>query len=360
MIRLVFISTLAYNYFFPGKIKQAGGHTRIYNLSKAFARKKEYEVFCVTGDFGQEDIIEKNGVKLVKAPIDDPFAFYKVIRILRRINPDILVDFCASPRLFLYRLMKLLFGYKYVYLTCCDNDVNGDYKKVENPLFNLFYEKGLKKADRVISQVPTHQKLLRVNFGVESELILSPYLKIKENRTQKKEYALWVGRAAYYKRPNLFLELARKHPDYRFVMICNKSDYDKGFTNQIKNSQNIPENLDFHEYVPYPEMKSFYNKACMLVNTSDYEGFSNTFIEAAVCHTPIISLNSDPNNMLTANGAGFLCDGQFQQLSANCQILFQDAELRSEMGQNAFQYAFENHRIESAVDRFDAVFKSMY
>ncbi|MCD4736101.1 MAG: hypothetical protein K8R53_08670, partial [Bacteroidales bacterium] len=120
MIRLTFISTLAYNYFFPGRIKQAGGHTRIYNLSRAFAKQPGYEVFCVTGDFGQPGFIEKEGVKLVKAPINNPRAMAEVFLKLKRLKSDIIVDFCASPRLFLYYVLKKMTGMKYVFLTAHD------------------------------------------------------------------------------------------------------------------------------------------------------------------------------------------------------------------------------------------------
>ena len=86
MIRLTFVSTLSYNYFFPGRVKQAGGQTRIYNLARAFAKKPEYKVFCITGDFGQENRIVKDNVTLIKAPIDNPGALVQVLRTLIKLK----------------------------------------------------------------------------------------------------------------------------------------------------------------------------------------------------------------------------------------------------------------------------------
>jgi len=358
MTRLVFVSTLAYNYFFPGKIKQAGGHTRIYNLSRAFAKKPGYKVFCITGDFGQPDIIEKHGVTLVKAPIDNPLAFLKVLKIIKNLKPDILVDLCASPRLFLYSVLKRFIDFNYVFLTCCDNDVNGNYKKVENIFFHCLYISGLKNADRIVAQVPEHQMLLKQNYNQDSDLVLSPYFDIKEKQTTKNKIILWVGRAAYYKRPDIFINLAEKFTDQHFVMICNQSSYDNGFMRKIKKG-NIPANLKFYEYVPYPEMQRFYEKAMFIVNTSDYEGFPNTFIEAAINNTPILSLNSDPNGMLSAHGAGFACNGKIEQLNKKCNKMVQDMDLLQTLGQKAFDYAFKFHRIEMAVDKFDKIFQSI-
>lgn len=359
MIRLVFISTLVYNYFFPGQIKQAGGHTRIYNLARAFSKIKGYEVFCITGDFGQDEVIEKDGVTLIKVPVDNPRAFSKVWAALKALKPDILIDFCASPRLFLYALLKMVTSMKVVFLTCCDNDVNGDYRKAENFIFHFLYIQGLKAADRIVAQVPKHQQLLMQNYHLDSELVLSPYFKIEKTQPSRKDVVLWVGRAAYYKRPEIFLKLAKGFPDQKFVMICNASGYDTGFMAEIDYGKQVPDNLEFYDYVPYPEMEKFYSRAKFLINTSDYEGFSNTFIEAAVNYTPILSLNSDPNEMLSLHGAGFHCKGNLKLLDIKCRQMLQNDEKIKEAGRHAFAYAFKFHRLEVAARQFDTIFKSM-
>ncbi len=358
MTRLVFVSTLAYNYFFPGKVKQAGGHTRIYNLSRAFAKMPEYKVFCITGDFGQDKRVEKDGVTLIKAPIDNPFAFLKVFKIINKLKPDVLVDFCASPRLFLYYMLKKFTGMNYIFLTCCDNDVNGDYKRAENIFFHFLYAHGLNNADRIVAQIPNHQQSLKQNYNLKSELVLSPYFAIKTKQVCKKEIVLWVGRAAYYKRPDLFVSLALRFPEQKFVMICNKSAYDKSFMENNKKGS-FPANLEFYEYIPYPEMEQFYKKAMFIVNTSDYEGFSNTFIEAATNYAPILSLNSDPNDMLSVHGAGFVCHGSIEKLYKGCHQMLQDTNQLQNYGQKAFDYAVKYHQLEMAVDKFDHIFKSV-
>lgn len=359
MIRLVFVSTLAYNYFFPGKIKQAGGHTRIVNLAKEFALRPEYDVFCITGDFGQKDYIKKEGVTLIKAPIDNPLSFINVISKIKNIKPDVLVDFCASPRLFLYYLLKKTTGLKYVFLTANDTDVNGDYKKIENRLYYYFYLIGLKNADKVVAQVPLHKELLFKRYKIKSTLVLSPYLTLTKKEKPSPSIILWVGRAAHYKRPELFVQLAQCFPSQKFVMICNASSYDRGFIKSVKDGKNIPDNLEFHEYVPYPAMISFYEQAKFLVNTSDTEGFPNTFIEAAATQTPVLSLSSNPNHMLTEHAAGYVCEGSTDILKARCHRMLIDSEKTQEAGRKAFDYAYKYHRLERAVDQFNHIFKTI-
>lgn len=359
MTRLVFISTLAYNYFFPENARQAGGHTRVANLAKAFAKTPGYEVFCITGDLGQPRWIKKDGVTLIKAPIDRPLSVINVIKTIKGLNPDLLVDVCASPRLFLYSVLKKITGLRYIFLTSSDIDVNGNYAKIENPLYDYFYMKGLKHADSIIAQIPYHKSQLKDNWGLKSHLVLSPYFEIEKPEKGPSDSVLWVGRAAFYKRPELFLSLARKFADHKFIMICNKSSYDKGFSKLLTREKRQLTNLKFYDYVPYPQMKNFYKQAKFLVNTSDAEGFANTFIEAAIHQTPILSLNSDPNDMLSFHGGGFACNGDFNRMKETCDLLLKNDELVTSAGKKAFEYAYKHHRIEKAVVRLDKIFKSI-
>lgn len=359
MIRLVFVSALAYNYFFPGKASQAGGHTRIINLAKAFAKLPGYKIFCITGDFGQPHRVEKDGVTLVKAPIDNPVAFIPVMSVIRTLNPDLLIDFCASPRLFLYYLLKKSMGLKYIFLTGSDVDVNGDYRRIENLFYDYFYMKGLKNADSVIAQVPCHQQRLSKNWNIKSHVILSPYFDIQRPDTGSMHTILWVGRAAYYKRPELFLTLARKFPKHKFVMICNPSSYDNGFMKTLTDQTSDLKNFEFLDYVPYSQMEKFYKQARFLVNTSDFEGFANTFIEAAIHQVPILSLNSDPNQMLSVHGGGIACGGDFNRMKKKCRIMLEDCHAVKKAGIKAFDYALRYHQIDRAVERMAHIFGSI-
>ena len=251
-------------------------------------------------------------------------------------------------------------GSKYIFFTGSDNDVNGRYKIVENLFYDYFYRAGLKHADTIIAQLPHHKELLQKKWQMDSHLVLSPYLDIQHQKIVAKDTILWVGKAAYYKRPELFVELAEMFPKQKFVMICNKSSYDYGFMEKMGEKLVGIKNLDFYEYVPYPEMEQFYKQAKFLVNTSDFEGFSNTFIEAAIHCTPILSLNSDPNHICSAYRCGYACNGDFEKLTALCTRMIQDDVLIAKFGKNAFEYASSNHRLENAVERIDTIFKSLF
>jgi len=360
MINITFISTYAYNYFFPGKIKHAGGNVRPFNLAKEFAKLSDYRVSCIVGDFGQPAVLEVENVRLIKVPINRPAATINVFRKLKSIHADIFLDFCASPRLLIFYLLKKMTGCRYIFLTGHDNDVTGNYREVENRLYDWAYTYGLKHADSIIGQVEEHVELLKKNYDLSSNYVLSPYFNIvPQQEKQEKQFTLWVGRAASYKNPEAFLSLVKKFPNEKFIMICNESPYDNGFMTSIREELPFLKNLKFYDYIAYPDIQKYFKTAKLLVNTSESEGFPNTFIEAAMNYTPILSLSVDPNGMLSNFKGGVCCGGDQTQFIKEFKELVRNDRKLEEYGENAYRYAEKNHQLSMAVEKIDKIIRGV-
>ena len=70
--------------------------------------------------------------------------------------------------------------------------------------------------------------------------------------------------------------------------------------------RDLPKNVTLERHVPLDEIESRFATSTVLINTSDSEGFPNTFLQAAKFATPILSLNVDPDGMLSRKGCGEL------------------------------------------------------
>ena len=174
----------------------------------------------------------------------------------------------------------------------------------------------LKNADHILCQTPLQQERLSRLFQRESHIIKNP-IDVEEwdrlqqlplnprFRTDFERYALWVGRAdPVHKRPQDLIELARRCPDVSFLMVMNRRD--DLLEREIKT--NAPANVRIIDHVPFEQIPALFAKATLLINTSELEGFPNTFLQAALSEVPIVSLNVE-EEFLRKTNAGYCANG---------------------------------------------------
>ena len=100
--------------------------------------------------------------------------------------------------------------------------------------------------------------------------------------------------------------------------------------------------------------------ASIFVNTStgDYEGFPNTFSQAWMRKTPVVSLHTDPDGMIKRYQLGFH-SGNFDQMVSDVRTLLTDDQLRQRMGENAYRYAVTEHNIANTVNGLEKLIISL-
>lgn len=134
--------------------------------------------------------------------------------------------------------------------------------------------------------------------------IISGLPENKEKRT-----IVWVGNARPVKQLEVYVNLANimKDTDYRFHIIGKLPEGDYG--HQLQKGIDQATNITYHGSQNNDFVNDFFMKSAILVNTSVSEGFSNTFIQAWLCATPVLALNSDPDGILTHYDIGIDCKG---------------------------------------------------
>src|SRR5262249_33594317 len=113
------------------------------------------------------------------------------------------------------------------------------------------------------------------------------------------EHFLFAGALRREKRPGIFLDAAERLPDRRFVLLGGPgSSAERAiFDLTERRARSIP-NLALRGAVPPPEVAEAMRRAIALVNTSEYEGFPNAFLEAWAHGVPVVSVHADPDELI--------------------------------------------------------------
>jgi glycosyltransferase involved in cell wall biosynthesis len=282
--------------------------------------------------------------------------FYKIWCIwkaMKKADADLYYYESGSPGI--VSLFCRLMGRKFIRYIASDANVNG--KNYETGMLEKIGNWiDFKLADRIISQNCYQSGKLKKNYKRESTIIKPAFPNIDLTMPNKESplTVLWVGRIDEVKQPQLFFELANAIPEARFRMIggfwCDK----KLYTRVVKTAGEI-QNLEFLDHVPFDKIDVYYQKASLLVNTSRYEGFPNTFIHAWRQFTPTVTLVADPDEVICNNMIG-LHSGSLSNMIHDVRKLLKAHDLRKKMAKNARQYFESHHDIKKVVIKYIKVF----
>jgi len=279
-------------------------------LAKAFARQN-HAVSMVVYDYGQPDCACWNGVKTYKAFREDSgipvvrFIYPRwttVWSALRRANADIYYVSCAGMHLGLVALFCKKYHKKFVFRIASDTDCEPNKLLIKYWRDRKLYEFGLRHADGILAQSQKQQDAMLRNYGLQSQaagMLVDPSEKVARRDVD----VLWVSNLRRLKRPELFLTLAKRLPHLKFHMVGGPLQGEGELFEKIhREAAHLP-NFTFHGLIPYHQMDSKYASARVLVNTSDTEGFPNSYLQAWIRGTPVAAF-FDPDNVIRRESLG--------------------------------------------------------
>ena len=336
-----------------------GAEKQMYLLGKELANQEEVSVSYVVR---QEDIgkkkLKENKITFYgyKIPSDQDNILKKIscyLLIALTIKADILIFSASGSILFLIGLISRLRGIKLIYWTAFHWDVDKkEIIKWRGYLDGHLFILGLRLCNIIFLQnEEDHEKMLK-ELGLRGKVMkMAHYITNKPNLNEKK-YILWVASSQHLKRPEKCLEIAKEMKNVDFIIICNKKDPNVYYP--VKQEAKNIENVEFKEKIPLKEMDEIFKKAKIFINTSDLgcEGFPNTFVEATKTATPIISLNVNPDKFIDIYNCGFCCEGDLDLMIQKIKLLLEDKNLYTNMANNAYKYASENHNIKKIIKVF--------
>ena len=283
-----------------GKGKHVGGaELQSWIIARELAKDRKFKVYFIVK--APEDGIEiVNNVTVFKVRYRNPIIGYlKILKAMININADVYYQRTGGIATIFVSFFCRIFKKRFIFHVSRDEQLDRGYP-YDKPIFiKKLYKISVNLADTIIVQ-NSYQKR-KIHYG--KVFLIPNIIEVKNIDIKKDNYILWVASISNAKKPELFIELAKRLPEYKFIMIGNVSD--KRLYEKIKDEMNKIKNLKYLGFKPFKEADEYFKRAKIFVNTSILEGFPNTFLQAWRYGTPVVSLNVDPDEIICKYKLGF-------------------------------------------------------
>jgi len=247
---------------------------------------------------------------------------------------------------------------KFIFQVSSDEDVK------EKPIFapndalrGCLQSAMLSAAVRVV-QHPGQARELLETWDASSVIIPNGVVVPHQEPSEQKKFILWSGRCAPVKRPWLFLNLARLFPQEKFVMALLPDAQSPGLYEAIVDDARFLNNLEI-VCANFCDIQHYFDQSKILVSTSLYEGFPNTFLQAMAAATPIFSLAVDPAPLGIDQEAYCWAQADLHILSQQLQKVLDNKRVWTAMSQASFLCAASKFDISTIATQYKELFLSL-
>ena len=369
VLKVCLISPLGYGLYNPESGRSFGGaEVQFYLLANELAGDPAYSVSVLTTvsenpgveACGQLKIFKRQGQRRMDPKLKRGFlnriqhlwSYFEAFKEMRRqfieIDADVYFHAGAGVEVGAYALICRLLRRRFLFFIASSADLWEPYGKVEGPLKWLF-PLGVRAAHEVVCRSSEQQDRLHKQYGRKGVLIRTGHPHPLAQHVPK-SYVLWVGRGNPLKRPEMFLDLAARMPHRRFVMVVAHEDAHLDLLQQVRARASMLDNLDLYEDVPWSKMDNYFARARVFVNTSTYEGFPNTFVQAALHGAPVVSWRVDPDQLLSTGQLGLCAGESFDRLVDLVQGLCESELGWNTLSEGVERYASTHHLLSVSVD----------
>jgi len=213
-------------------------------------------------------------------------------------------------------------------------------------------ERGMRYVTHPCVQNSIQRRLFMENFGTPPFHFPSGHRIPKSVPTkQNPAIVLWVGAFSKIKRPELFLDFVKYCADLDVEFVMISKPIPKNFHTPFKPFEDYATNTPRFRWlidVPLDETLEWFDRAGVLVCTSESEGFPNTFVQAWSRGVPVVSFGVNPNDILANPDLG-RCVSSHEDARSATEAYLQERE-KPGVRERRQDYARQNFSIARVAD----------
>jgi glycosyltransferase involved in cell wall biosynthesis len=288
----------------------------------------------------------------------------QVWRALRTADARFVIVRTASPVVGIAGVYCVLYRRRLIFSSANDSDLTVGEVFGARWYRRALYTLGLRLSYALVVQSRQQEELARETFPGLRKVIQVPSFAETEvaadlsvERSESDGF-LWVSRAVEYKQPLKYLELAEALPEAAFSMVAVPDPAGDDTLLEVvrARAKSIP-NLTLLEPAPHRVIQTLIARAVALVNTSRLEGMPNVFLEAWALGVSVLTLEFDPDDVVTRHGLGVAAAGSWERFVEAASDLWQERADRAERFASTRDYVSNFHSVEAVGARWARLLK---
>lgn len=213
----------------------------------------------------------------------------------------------------------------------------------------------VRAATVVVAQTDEQAELCRRRFA-RGAVVIRSIAERAAPRTATPQAFLWIGRLVSYKRLEVYLDLAARVPEARFEVIAVPGlEADPALEHGLEEARRSLPNLAVLEPRPRAELAPLLDRAVAVVNTAEWEGMPNVFLEAWARGVPVLALQHDPDGVVQRYGLGGFAAGSVEHLVELARSAWQSRREQRAVAERCIGYVRREHDTDTIVEAWRGV-----
>ncbi len=339
--------------------ESGGAEAQIAYLASAFVHLGHKVDLIFNSQLGQSSSFVNAGVSCIDTfpSWKHPKSLLKFWAMLKKTAADLIYARLPSDFLWVIGLYtKLHPKSRFIYAFANDRDCNPWRAYNQNSwLHNPLYALGLRMADIIAIQHEAQEQIVK-NY-VNGKLVLIPNLvrfvaQNVRNFDNTDIDVIWIAQIRPQKQLSVLLDIAEVLSHLQFVVVG--SFFDNSCRAELERRIKSLKNLSYLGSLDHDSVMQLLVRSRVLANTSYWEGFPNTMLEAWSLGVPVVSFHTNPGNVICREGLG-LVSGTCSQMVKDIVKLVNERNLNLEIGEKGQQYVRRVHSIEAVCNSFEKV-----
>lgn len=287
------------------------------------------------------------------------FLYYKRIKkTLNDIKPDCIYTRLYSSWSGIAAVYAKNNAIRHIWAIASDSDINRLSRnrsclKPFDFIEDYFVKKAFKYATLILTQNSFQQEMLLSLHGRNG--IKIPQMSLPERKNEIRKdckivNVIWVANIKPIKRPENFLELVKSNKNNKFVKFTMVGRCSSSYNLLLTQLADAQSNFYYLGELSNEEVNELLCQAHVLINTSEYEGFSNTFVQAWLRKVVVLSMRSNPDGVITHEKIGYMCK-TVSELDMKLKFLQNNKDVLDEMAEKAYKYAINNHSVSNNISK---------